>query len=44
MRFGCPRVVVRHKRPCLGKENSFVNHKDVAGDARQARRSAEGLV
>lgn len=42
MRFGCPRVAVRHRRAYLGKENPFRKDKDVAGDIRQGPRSAAG--
>jgi hypothetical protein len=42
MRFDCPRVAARRKRAYLGKENPFVNHKDIAGDTRQESRSAAG--
>ena len=38
MRFGSPRVAAHHKRAYLGKENSFVNHKDVVGNTRQGWR------
>ena len=44
VRFGCPRAAARRKRAYLGKENPFVNHKDVAGDTGQGWRSADGLV
>jgi hypothetical protein len=42
MRFGCPRVAARHKRAYLDKENSFAEHKNVAGDTRQGWCSAAG--
>lgn len=42
MRFGCPRVAARRKRPCLAKGRPFDNHKDVASDTRQGMRSATG--
>ena len=42
MRFGCPRAAARRKSAYLGKENPFVNHKDVAGATRQGSRSAAG--
>ena len=43
---GCVSIA-RESRPAanaliLGKENPFVNHKDVAGDTRQRWRTAAG--
>lgn len=42
IRFGYPRAATRHKRAYLTKENPFMSHKEVAGDARQGSRSAAG--